>query len=52
MGSILWCSIPVTEGDMKRICIVAIKDKKWGLFILLEFASLHHVILLKVLLYF
>ena len=30
MGSILRCSIPVTEGDMTRICIVAIKDKTMG----------------------
>ena len=30
MGSILRCSIPVTERDMTRICIVAIKDKKTG----------------------
>ena len=26
-GSILRCSIPVTERDMSRICIVVIKDK-------------------------
>ena len=30
MGSILRCSIPVTERDMTHICIVAIKDKKMG----------------------
>ena len=30
MGSILRCSIPVTERDKTRICIVAIKDKKMG----------------------
>ena len=29
--------IPVTERDKTHICIVAIKDKKWGLIILLEF---------------
>ena len=50
MGSILRCSIPVIERDMTRICIVAIKDKRQDLFILLEFSSLHHVILLKALL--
>jgi hypothetical protein len=31
MGSILRCSIPVTERDMTCICIVGIKDKKMGL---------------------
>ena len=30
MGSILRFSIPVTEGGMTCICIVAIKDKKMG----------------------
>ena len=30
VSSILRCSIPVTKGDMIRICIVAIKDKKMG----------------------
>jgi hypothetical protein len=35
MGLILRCSIPVTERDMPRICIVAIKDKKMG-FILID----------------
>ena len=30
VGSILRCSYPLTEGDMTRICIVAIKDKKMG----------------------
>ena len=30
MGSILRCSILVTEGDMTHICIVAIKDKTTG----------------------
>ena len=30
MGSILRCLFPVTEGDMKHICIVAIKGKKMG----------------------
>ena len=30
MGSILKCLFPVTEGDMTRICIVAIKDKNVG----------------------
>ena len=30
MGSILRCSIPVTEGDMTRICIVSIKGKMTG----------------------
>ena len=30
MGSILQCSIPVTKGDMTRICIIAIKDKMMG----------------------
>ena len=30
MGSILRCSIPVTERDMTRICIVSIKDKNMG----------------------
>ena len=30
MGSILRCSIPVTERDMTCICMVAIKDKKMG----------------------
>ena len=32
MGSFLRCSIPVTERDMTRIYIVAIKDKRWSLF--------------------
>ena len=30
MGSILHCSIPVTEGDMTRISIVSIEDNKMG----------------------
>ena len=30
MGLILRCSILVTERNMARICIVAIKDKKMG----------------------
>ena len=30
MGSILRCSILVTERDMTRICIVDIKDKMMG----------------------
>ena len=30
MGSILCCSIPVTERDMTRTCVVAIKDKRMG----------------------
>ena len=30
MGSILRCSIPVTERNMICTCIVAIKDKKIG----------------------
>ena len=29
--------IPVTEGDTTRICIVAIKEKRRGLFILVGF---------------
>ena len=32
-------------------CIVAIKDKRWGYIILLEFIPLHHVIFLNALLY-
>ena len=30
MGSILQCLFLVIEGDMTRICIVTIKDKKVG----------------------
>mgnify|MGYP005813319553 CR=1 FL=1 len=30
MGSILWCSIQVTERDMTHISIIAIKDKTTG----------------------
>ena len=30
MGSVLQCSIPVTERDMTRISVVAIKDKTMG----------------------
>ena len=30
MGSILWCSIAVTERDMSRICIISVKDNKMG----------------------
>ena len=52
MGSILRCSILVTERGMTCICIVSIKDKRWGFFILIGSISLHHVIFLKALLYF
>ena len=30
MGSILHCSMPMTERDMTRTCIVSIKDKTMG----------------------
>ena len=30
MGSVLRCSIPVTERDMTCICIIAIKSKMMG----------------------
>ena len=49
MGSILQCSIPVIEGDMTRIFIVAIKDKNMG-FELIGSIPLNHGILLKALL--
>ena len=37
MGSILRCSIPVTEGDMTRICIIAIKGKMMGFIHIVRF---------------
>ena len=37
-------------GSEAHICIVAIKDKKMGFFILVGSIPLHHVILLKMLL--
>ena len=51
MGSIVRCSFPVTEGAARHVLIIAIKDNKDGVcIILLEFVPLHHDILLKALL--
>ena len=43
MGSILRYSIPVTEGDMTHICIIAIKDKKMGVLPYFLYLSLYNM---------
>ena len=45
MGSILRCSIPVTERETTRIVLLPLSIKDGVYIILLEFIPLHHVIL-------
>ena len=50
LGSILRCSIPVTEREMTFIVLFPSRIKDGVYIIFLEFIPLHHVILLNVLL--
>ena len=50
LGSILRCSIPVAERETTRVVLLLSRKKDGVYIILLEFNSLHHVILLNVVL--
>ena len=48
MGTILRCLIPMKEGDMTRICIIANNGETMGFIsYYFEFIPLHNVILLR-----
>ena len=51
LGSIMRCSIPVTEGEMTRIVLLPSRIKRWCLYHIAWVYPSHHVILLKALLH-
>jgi hypothetical protein len=52
MGSILRCPHPVTVGVARHVFVLLpLRIKRWGFTILIGSIPLHHVILLKALLY-